>query len=700
MAVDSFGRITLTEGDVVSVFNPDGTLATVASVLDSKKPAALQYLYSGTAPRLTQVKDPVSGRSHTLYYNTDDSDSCYGGAAKPAGKFTVHDTNSPSAEGNYAKADIIGSAPKQMLCRIKYWDGTETRLWYSIAGTLDRIENPGGQITDYSHEAEASALLWVEKYGFHSKDGQHAINGIGPMNQTRSSLAVDWMATQSSPTTYNTELTSIAYISAYDPWSVPGVDQPGARPELISRPAPDGRDLRSRPYHRYEYAAPGQNVTYVSLPNVNRAKKVTFDAAGRALTGTDADGVTTGLEWNHKDKITAVVDGTGRRTTHVYDHADRVTDSFGPGPASCFQGQVPTVACAETVPRAHYGYDEGTLGLQATLYDNRFLSGVPAVWQTGVGTTDGTLARNWGATPPVLNTDGWSARFTGEIQFPTAGEYKLGFTVVDGVRLWIDDVLIVDSWTDKAATAVSGTYTNNAAGAKHRVRIDYYNRAGNTAALNFAWTPPGSEGMATVPGQHLAPRYGYETSKTVHNTSGGSVERAPSTTVATGYSDPANGIDPVFGLVVSKINDPGGLNLVRRNSFEKPGEGFLRKLAHALPGGDITAESKRGDFTYYGNSETRANPCVSGSAAVNQAGMAEWVAAASNSDGVANVVEMVYDGAGRIVAARINDEPWACTSYDSRGREVKVLPRAGWTARTQHHLRLCRGRQPARHQGQ
>lgn len=62
-------------------------------------------------------------------------------------------------------------------------------------------------------------------------------------------------------------------------------------------------------------------------------------------------------------------------------------------PASCFDGQVPTAACAGTIPHNHAGYDEGMAGLQAALYDNPFLSGVPTVWQTGVGTSDGSLVR-------------------------------------------------------------------------------------------------------------------------------------------------------------------------------------------------------------------------------------------------------------------------------------------------------------------
>ncbi|MBY8863557.1 hypothetical protein K7711_44310 [Nocardia sp. CA2R105] len=651
LAVDNTGKITVTQDDVVSIFNPDGTLTSVASVLDSKKPAALQYQYSGTPPRLTKITDPVSGRSHTLSYNTDNSDNCYGGATKPPG--------------------AIGSAPAQMLCRITYWDGTETRLWYSIAGTLDRVENPGGAVRDYTYDQELTANTEIPQEGGNTEQIQKLRDAVGPLIQMRTPLINDWLATPAGHSDGLNDRYIIAYDSFYDPWANTSIDQPSARPTVIQKPTPDANPSSNRESHSYQYGGAGQYWGNITLPDVTNARKVTFDTSGRALTSTDADGVTNSTEWTPKDKVSATVDGAGRRATVVYDYADRPTDSYGPAPASCFNGQTPTAQCAGTMPYTHVGYDEGLTGLSAALYSNPVLSGIPAVWQTGVGTSDGSLSRNWTNAAPVANTGGWSARFTGEIQFPAAGAYGVGFTAVDGVRLWIDDALMVDSWTDKPNTAVAGSYTNTTAGSWHRVRVDYYNRSGTTGALNFTWTPPGAGSPVTVPGQFLQPRYGWQTSQTDYDSSGGATERAGTTKTATSYSDPANGIDAVYGLVVAKTSDPGGLSLVRRNTYETPGAGYLRKTASALPSGDITNPDKRSTTTYYGDAETRANPCDSSSTAVSQAGMAKFVTAAKNAAGQSNTAESVYDGAGQVVASRVNSEPWTCTSYDARGRTTQ-----------------------------
>ncbi|WP_433524220.1 PA14 domain-containing protein [Nocardia pseudovaccinii] len=645
LAVDAGGRISVTRDGVVSVFNVDGTLAAVSKVDDSKKPASLQYLYSGTPARLTQIKDPVSGRAHTLYYNTDDSNSCYGGASFPTGAYP---------------------APMQKLCRIKYWDGTETRLWYMV-GALARIENPGSEIRDYSYFNLEAAKLDYDQAGGDTEKKLKAIDSVGALNEARDSVAVDWRATQAS-FSGNTERTLIEYDGFLDNPQQP----PHSRAIRVTAPSADGRTLAPRVARTYRYDIPGKKA-YVDVAGIQQTgvRTVSWDDAGRWLTSTDTNGDTVRAEWNAKDKMTGAVDTTGRRSTVLYDHANRPTDGYGPAPAACFNGQLPKPECAPTTPHTHKAYDENLVGLEAALYDNPFLAGVPKEWTTGVGSTDGSLSRNWGSTPPVANTAGWSGRFMGDIKFPTTGEYKLGLTVVDGVRLWIDDVLTVDSWIDKTATAVNGTYTNTAAGSWHRIRVDYYNRSGTSGALDFTWTPPGAGAAVTVPGQNLAPRYGLETTRATDSSSGGSIERAPSTMIATGYSDPANGIDPVFGLAVSKTGDPGGVNLTSRSLFEQPGQGFLRRLGATLPAGDIANPDKRASSTYYGDTETRANPCDSNSAAVNQGGRVKTVRTSKNSGGSANALETVYDATGRIVATRTNNEPWSCLTYDARGRTLK-----------------------------
>ncbi len=654
LAFDDGGRITVTEGDMVSVFNPDGTLSAVSSVLDGKKPAALQYVYSGAVPRLTEIKDPVSGRAHTLHYNTDNSDSCYGGVSRPPG------------------AD---SAPPRMLCRIRYWDGTETRLWYQL-GTLGRVENSGAAIQDFDYRGRAEAKKLYDQAGDNEEEKQKAVDSVGPLNTIRGSLAYDWVARQAPSAengcTTTDDLASVCTVIGYDAIEERPHEPPVLRAIQLLAPAPDGRtNKRAEHFYQYYLERNQATVAVAGVDDATRSRTATYDDAGRAVTTTDYTGATIHAEWNAKDKATAATDSAGRRSTTVYDHADRAIDRYGPAPASCFTGQTPKPACAATMPHTRTGYDQGLVGLSAAYYDNPALSGVPKLFGTGVGAAGGALNGTWGGRPPVANTGGWSGRFTGEIQFPAAGDYGLGFTVVDGVRLWVDDFLIIDGWTDKASTAVTGVYPDAAAGSRHRIRVDYYNRSGTTGALNLTWTAPGTPSPVTVPGANLAPRYGWVTSTTTEDASGGDSERAPSRRTASSYADPAAGIDPVHGLAVSKTTDPGGLNLTGRVTYERPGDGYLRKTGSAMPAGDIANPAARNNNTYYGDTETRVNPCAPGSPAASQAGMTRTVAEPAPGSGPAIVSETVYDTAGRVVAERVGAEPWTCTSYDTRGRVVK-----------------------------
>ncbi|WP_158675784.1 PA14 domain-containing protein [Nocardia stercoris] len=682
LAVDTAtGIVTETENGTVYTFNPNGTLASVSSVLDSKKPAALQYSYDQSAPtHLTSIKDPVSGQQHTLTYS-DGTNSCYNGATGPS----------------------TAVAPaKGMLCRIIYWDGTETRLWYSKFRTLDRVENPGNAYTDYTYGVGQGTgcpnqPCYTTKGNIDSNPliAEHQYEQVGPMMSIRDPLAWDWEATQT-----NYAPTGPGDTTTFG-WNYGSIDNGTTLHPVItslSSPAVDGYDGLSSRLHQYNYnsgttqsGVNNSNIPYYLMPGLTTTvsmplvrgglpvtvRTVTSDSAGHATSTKDADNVISSQQWTPQDKVAVAIDGAGRESSTVYDHDYRPTDTYGPAPQSCFTGKVPapvvpTAACASTVPHNHVNYDEGMHGLQASLYSDSNLSGMPAVWQTGIGTADGSLNGAWGATAPVPNaTNGWSGRFTGEMLFPAAGQYGLGFTATGGVRLWIDDVKIADNWANPSAP-VTGNYQNSNPGTWHRIRVEYSNPApGNTGALNFTWAPPGS-GTTTVPGADLQPRYGMETSRTDFDTSGGSTERAPSGSTTTSYSDPANGIDPVYGLVTAKTNDPGGLNLVRKTTYEAPGTGYLRETAAALPAGDVTDPTKRSTTTYYGDQETRSNPCVSGAPAVNQAGMAKIVTAAKNSDGQVNTAEQVYDQSGRTVASRVDSDGWACTSYDNRGRPTQM----------------------------
>ncbi|WP_275895924.1 MULTISPECIES: PA14 domain-containing protein [Amycolatopsis] len=618
LALDNAGRVTLSDGGDVFTFRSDGKLDTQASSIDSRKPAALQNIYDGTPSRLVQIKDPVSGRAHVLHYNRS-GDDCYHGLTPPVG------------------ADAV--APSQMLCRISYWDGTETLIWYSN-GRLARIEDPGSADTDFGYDAD------------------------GLLTYQRSPLVNDWVAVDPATRYTNFDvMTKIDY------------DKTSGKPKAVKVTEPQPAPGQPRPETSYRYD-PANRQTFTDTaglnPAIGFASKVTYDEADRTLSTTDAAGKTSTQEWSVKDLPLSTTDPAGRKSTTVYDYADRATDSYGPAPASCFTGQLPNGTCAG-MSHGHTGYDEGINGLSVAYYDNDSLSAAPKVYTTGIGSPGGQLVKNWNNDAPTtgIPADHFSLRATGDIVFPAAGDYTLRVLADDGVRVWIDDQIVIDDWRNTTPAWRTGVVHNDVPGAAKRIRVDYY-EYDLTAQLELHWTTP-SGVQEAVPGTQLKPRYGLTTSTTASESDG--VQDKVGTT-----RFDENGLDPVYGLASSGQGNPGGLKIAGSVSYEAPGTGYLRKTSKTMATGAKTA------YTYYGDTETRANPCVAGSPAVNQGGMPKLTTSTTPASGPARVDEQVYDASGRVIAEATGGA-WTCTTYDVRDRplEERVPASADAPARTVTH---------------
>jgi hypothetical protein len=97
---------------------------------------------------------------------------------------------------------------------------------------------------------------------------------------------------------------------------------------------------------------------------------------------------------------------------------------------------------------------------------------------------------NWGAGSPdaAIAPDSFSARWQGNFQFD-AGDYTFTATGDDGIRLYVDGVVILDKLIDQPATTY--TVTKTLAAGVHLVTYEYY-EAGGDAVAKLAWTKTGS----------------------------------------------------------------------------------------------------------------------------------------------------------------------------------------------------------------
>jgi hypothetical protein len=113
-------------------------------------------------------------------------------------------------------------------------------------------------------------------------------------------------------------------------------------------------------------------------------------------------------------------------------------------------------------------------------FDNRELEGSPVLVRG-----DRAIDFDWGSgsPDPAVPADNFSVRWTRTLGF-TAGTYRFLTSTDDGMRLWVDNALVVDAWVDQKLPKTHTGETYVAAG-EHTVTVEYYEHGGEAAA--HAW---------------------------------------------------------------------------------------------------------------------------------------------------------------------------------------------------------------------
>jgi len=96
------------------------------------------------------------------------------------------------------------------------------------------------------------------------------------------------------------------------------------------------------------------------------------------------------------------------------------------------------------------------------------------------------LERNWNFASPLpdaVPVDFWNGRWTGQFYFE-GGNYYFRARSDDGVRVYIDQTLVIDAWRD-GYTDMANRFVGIGSG-KHTVTVDYYDRTGQ-AFLQIWW---------------------------------------------------------------------------------------------------------------------------------------------------------------------------------------------------------------------
>ena len=119
--------------------------------------------------------------------------------------------------------------------------------------------------------------------------------------------------------------------------------------------------------------------------------------------------------------------------------------------------------------------------------------------------TDTQINFNWGdpgGPDPAVGNDGFSARWTGEVEAAFTETYTFYTSTDDGARLWVDGQQLVNSWVDQGTTEYRGTI-DLVAGNTYSLIMEYYENGGGAVA-ELRWSSP-STPKQIIPQAALAP---------------------------------------------------------------------------------------------------------------------------------------------------------------------------------------------------
>ena len=109
--------------------------------------------------------------------------------------------------------------------------------------------------------------------------------------------------------------------------------------------------------------------------------------------------------------------------------------------------------------------------------------------------TDAGVNFEWGTASPnaALAADTFSVRWSGLLRVPETGTYTFSTLNSDGVRLYVNGVLMIDDYVDQTTNWKDGTSVNLTEGQMVDLQMNYYENTGSAVA-KLKWTGPSFAG--------------------------------------------------------------------------------------------------------------------------------------------------------------------------------------------------------------
>ena len=137
-------------------------------------------------------------------------------------------------------------------------------------------------------------------------------------------------------------------------------------------------------------------------------------------------------------------------------------------------------------------------GLTGQYFNNKKLTGSPVLTRVEAVDFDWLF----GSPDSSIPVDAFSARWTGRVQAPFTGDYRLQTVSDDGVRVWLGDVLLIENWTGHPPTTDTSAAVHLEAGQSYPVKVEYFDSK-KGAVMRLRWLVPGAPGAVAIPASYL-----------------------------------------------------------------------------------------------------------------------------------------------------------------------------------------------------
>ena len=137
-------------------------------------------------------------------------------------------------------------------------------------------------------------------------------------------------------------------------------------------------------------------------------------------------------------------------------------------------------------------------GLSGQYFNNKTLSGTPVLQRTE--------AVNFGwstnSPGPGVNKDSFSVRWTGKVEATATANFQFQTASNDGVRLWINGVLVVNNWTNHATVNNTTGIIALTKNQRYVITMEFYDNTGGAVA-RLRWKKTGQASFSAVPASRL-----------------------------------------------------------------------------------------------------------------------------------------------------------------------------------------------------